>query len=51
VNYDATDWRPEYPHVITGRGTVMPSKPRPVEYSTSFFRSPAGAERGIEPAW
>ena len=35
----------------TGRGTVMPLKPRPVEYSTSFFRSPAGAERGIEPAW
>ena len=51
VNYDATDWHPEYPHVVTGRGTVMPSRPRPVEYATSFFRSPAGAERGIEPAW
>ena len=51
ANPDATDWLPEYPHTITGRGTAMPLKPRPVEYRTSFFRSPAGAERGIEPAW
>ena len=48
ANPDATEWLPEYPHTITGRGTAMPLKPRPVEYRTSFFRSPAGAERGIE---
>ena len=51
ANRDATEWSPGYPHTVTGRGTVMPLKPRPVEYQTSFFQSPAGAERGREPAW
>ena len=51
ANPGARDWGPEYPHVITGRGTVMPLKPRPVEYSTSFFRSAAGLERRPEAAW
>jgi hypothetical protein len=44
----ATDWSAEYTHTITGRGAV---KPRPVVYRTSFFPSPAGAERGVEAAW
>jgi len=50
-NRAAAAWAAEYPHTITRRATVMPSKPRPVEYATHFFRSPAGAERGPEPAW
>lgn len=51
ANPAARDWGPEYPHTITGRGSIMPLKPRPVEYATSFFRSAAGLERRPEAAW
>jgi hypothetical protein len=40
-----------FDHTVTGRGTFMPVRPRPVEYSTSFFRTPAGFEHGTESAW
>jgi hypothetical protein len=50
-NWAAGAWGPQCPNTITGRGTVMPQKPRPVEYATAFFRPPASAERGAEPAW
>jgi len=51
ANPACTGWPALYEHVTTGRGTVMPLKPRPVEYSTSHFRSAAGVERGTEPTW
>lgn len=51
VNPEASGWEPMFNHVVTGRGTFMPVRPRPVEYSTSFFRTPAGFEHGTESAW
>ena len=51
ANVDATGWPPMFDHVVTGRGTFMPVRPRAVEYSTSFFRTPAGFEHGTESAW
>lgn len=50
-NPAANGWPAAYEHIRTGRGAVIPLRPRPVEYSTSFYRSAAGVERGAEPAW
>lgn len=36
---------PMYPHTVTGRGVVMPRKPRPREYWSASFTGAQGAER------
>lgn len=50
-NPGASGWEPTYEHSVTGRGTYMPLKPRPVEYRTTFFRPAAGHECAPEAAW
>ncbi len=51
ANPDATGWPPIFDHVVTGRGTFMPVKPRPVEYSTFVlpqrYRARARGRAGV----